>query len=66
MGAPVSKTVFFLCLFTLVLSNRVLAQCKLDDFDKAPPVAIRDTVRNQFAHFDWASDADAELHREQC
>lgn len=43
----------------LVLScSCTAAACDLAEFDRAPPPAISNVVTNQFAHFQWASDAD--------
>jgi len=35
-----------------------IADCDTTAFDRSPPMAIKSEVNNQFAHFEWASDAD--------
>jgi hypothetical protein len=53
------RNIRMLVLPALVLScSCTAAACDLAEFDRAPPPAIRSSVTNQFAHFEWASDAD--------
>jgi hypothetical protein len=40
------------------LCSAASAACDLTYFDRTPPAAIRSPVDNQFAHFEWATDAD--------
>jgi hypothetical protein len=48
-------------MFSILLfySNLALAAgCDLTGFDQSPPHAVKDTVNNQYADFEWASDVD--------
>jgi hypothetical protein len=40
------------------LCGSAVAGCDLSGFDHTPPPAIKSQVDNQFAQFEWASDAD--------
>jgi hypothetical protein len=42
----------------LISSSLASAGCILTGFDQSPPPAVKDSVNNQYADFDWASDAD--------
>jgi hypothetical protein len=51
---------FMLGIIGLMCSSGLaLANCDITDFDQTPPPAFKLDVNNQFATFQWASDADA-------
>jgi hypothetical protein len=53
-GATVANTIGILVALCCAAS----ADCDLSRFDRTPPAAIQDSVDNQFAKFQWASDVD--------
>ena len=55
IGAAMASAIgIFIALYCYAAS----AHCDLSQFDQGPPAAVKDTVDNQFAKFEWASDVD--------
>ena len=42
----------------VIFANPAQATCDLYNYDRTPPPHIKGSVDDQYAHFDWASDAD--------